>query len=121
MSLIGIPLGIFIGILSGFVFLLIVKIGFQSAGVAQIGKILSGLAALVSFSLGGSWFTNSYLLKDAESSEILSYYMLAFSMTFLVVVAIPLYRLIIRFGKLFAEMDATPMPPPEPENAEDVS
>lgn len=102
MSLIGIPLGAFVGALSGFLFLLILRAGFQSVGIKQVSAILAELAALVSFALGGSWFANSSMLKGAEPTDILSLYMLSFAVVFFAVVAMPFYRLVVRFGNQFA-------------------
>jgi hypothetical protein len=78
MWLIGVPLGAFVGILSGFLFLLILRAGFRGSGIKHIGAILGELTALVTFALGGSWFANSKILAGTPAADVLSPYLLAF-------------------------------------------
>lgn len=104
MLLIGLPLGAFVGALSGFLFLLILRAGFQGSGLKHIGLILGELTALVTFALGGSWFANSHILKATEASDVLSPYLLSFALVFFAVVCVPFYQIIARFGRQFGEM-----------------
>jgi hypothetical protein len=118
MWLIGIPLGAFVGALSGFLFLLILRAGFLGEGIKQIGAILSELIALVSFALGGSWFANSGILREmlsgTKAGDVLSPYLLAFTVFFFVVVCVPFYRIIVRFGSEFAAHERTKTTEKEP-------
>ncbi len=97
MFLIGIPLGIFIGTLSGYIFLLILRTGFKGTGLKHISTLLGELTALVTFSLGGSWFANG-ILKGTEPSDIQSPYILAFAVTFFILTSKCLYRVIVKLG-----------------------
>lgn len=97
MSLIGIPIGLFIGTLSGIIFLLILRTGFKGEGLKTVTTLIGELTALASFSLGGPWFAKG-LLEDMHRADFLGPYLLSFAATFFTIAAKSLYRAVIRLG-----------------------
>jgi hypothetical protein len=97
MWLIGIPVGVFVGVLSGVIFLLILRTGFEGTGLKHATALIGELTALASFSLGGSWLAKG-VLKDVGQADFLSPYILAFAVTFFVIIAKSLVRAVITIG-----------------------
>jgi uncharacterized membrane protein len=92
----GIWIGIFIGIVCGFVFIVFVreakKKGDQS--ISLVGKVL----ALPAFCFGGPWLTNTVVLKDVQWNAILPWYLGALTCTFALIVMYDLYQFVIVDG-----------------------
>lgn len=104
--LVGITLGAFVGLLSSFLFLLILRAGFKGSGLAQVAEVLGELTALVTFALGGTWLAGSELLQGADTSDVLTPYLLSFTIVFFAAVCVPFYRLVVRFAHQFAREEA---------------
>ena len=96
MWLIGIPIGLFIGVLSGIIFLLILRTGFEGTGLKYIAALIGELTALATFSLGGTWFASGVL--TGIDSNFLTPYILSFAISFFVISAKSLYRAVVRIG-----------------------
>jgi hypothetical protein len=100
MWLIGIPLGIFVGALSGTMFLLIVKTGFESTGsIKHLTAVIGELVGLASFALGGTWLAKGILKGvDVGQMDFLSHYIISFAATFLLIVSWCLFKVVIKIG-----------------------
>ena len=96
MWLIAIPIGLFIGVLSGFIFLLILRTGFEGSGIKYVTALIGELTALATFSLGGTWLASG-VLTDIEP-EFLTPYILSFAITFFTISAKSLYRAVVKIG-----------------------
>lgn len=101
---VGILLGIFVGILSGVIFLLILQTAFKGTGIRHATALIAELTGLATFSLGGSWFADG-ILAGAAPGALLHPYMLAFSLTFFVVTARGLYFAVVKFGNDIGELE----------------
>lgn len=101
---IGIPLGVFVGVLSGIILLLILRTGVKGTGLKHISALIAELTALATFSLGGSWFAKG-ILKGVQSDDLLSSYILAFAVTFLVLTSRGLYLAIVKLGNQIGEQE----------------
>jgi hypothetical protein len=104
MWLISIPIGLFIGALSGLIFLFILKTGFKETSLKHITAIIGELTALASFSLGGSWFAKG-ILKNVSGTDILAPYILSFAIMFFAIAARALYRAVIILGNQIGQAE----------------
>lgn len=101
---IGIPLGAFVGVISGIIFMLILRTGFQGTGLKHVSALIGELTALATFSLGGSWFAKG-ILQGAASDDLLGPYILAFAATFFLLTSKNLYRATVRLGNQIGEQE----------------
>ncbi len=99
MSIIGYPLGILIGVITGYVFMLY----FQTVNASKkfkystILKISTQLLALPTFWFGGPWITSQFL-QSVNFAESLPGYLISLTITFILLVAWPLSRFVIFVG-----------------------
>lgn len=103
MWLIGIPVGFFIGTLSGIMFLLILRTGFEGTGLKHITALIGELTALATFSLGGTWLAKG-VLKGVDP-DFMAPYILSFAITFFVISARSLYRTVVKIGNQIGELE----------------
>lgn len=94
----GLPLGTVVGILSGvWLILLLVSAVAPKMTWKTAAAIISSLVAIPGFMLGGSWGTATILkVAKLDFSAIISWYLDALAISFLVVVALPLLRFVWR-------------------------
>lgn len=109
MGFIGFPLGILIGVISGFALLLLLKSAMRtSAGdVKGLLLILAELLAIPTFWFGGPWLTTT-LMADIDRNALLGPYLVGLAVAFVLIAALPLARLIIRIGNDIAVTEGEP-------------
>jgi hypothetical protein len=104
MWLIGIPIGLFIGTLSGISFLLILRTAFEGKGIKHVTALIGEIAALASFSLGGKWLADGSL-EEMQRTGLLGPYLLSFITTFFIIAAKSLYRTVVRLGNQIGQQE----------------
>lgn len=104
MWLIGIAIGLFIGVLSGIIFLLILRTGFEGTGLKHVTALIGELTALASFSLGGTWLAKG-ALEDVHRADFLAPYVLSFAAMFFVIAAKSLYRAVTKLGNQIGQQE----------------
>jgi ABC-type phosphate transport system permease subunit len=92
---IGIFLGFLVGIPSSIVVIVSFKFFAKENNLKKISTALAELLSLPSFWFGGPW-VGTKILKNIDWGLIIPYYLISLSVVFFVIVAIPLYRLVIR-------------------------
>ena len=97
MYIVGIALGILIGVVSGLVVLLLFNTGIRAPKAIDILPVVLEFLALPTFWFGGPWLTTS-LLEIVDLNDILSSYLLSLTFTFVLIIIIPLFRLVIMLG-----------------------
>jgi xanthine/uracil permease len=104
MSSIGYPLGILIGIITGYVFMLFFQSAMASSNVkfSKIMKLSTQLLAMPTFWFGGPWITTQFL-ESVNLAESLPKYLISLALTFLLIVAWPLGRFVISVGNQVGE------------------
>lgn len=106
MSIIGYPLGILIGIITGFVFTLFFKAATAESKVklSTITKISTQLLALPTFWFGGPWATTKFL-QPVNIAEVLPGYLVSLTITFLLLVLWPISQYVIKVGNEVGEKE----------------
>jgi len=104
MSIIGYPLGILIGIITGYVFILFFKTVTESSKLqfSTVIKVSTQLLALPTFWFGGPWITTQFL-QSINFAESLPGYLIALTFTFLLLVFWPLSQFVILTGNQVGE------------------
>ncbi len=104
MSIIGYPLGILIGIITGYVFMLFFQTMIANSRVkfSTLMKVSAQLLAMPTFWFGGPWVTTQ-LLQSVDLAESLPGYLISLTLTFLLVVSWPLGRFVISVGNQIGE------------------
>lgn len=97
MYIVGIALGILIGVISGLVVLFLFKTGMRALKPIDILLLVPEFLAIPTFWLGGPWLTTS-LLEIVDLNDILPSYILSLTFTFVLIIIIPLFRLVIVLG-----------------------
>jgi len=105
--MIGIPLGLLIGVLTGLVVPLLIRTAWRvsklniNSLLAFIGQFL----AIPTFWLGGPWISGSFL-KGETLTEILPYYIFSLACTFSIIALYPLLRIVISLGHEIGSAEA---------------
>lgn len=91
--MIGMPIGFLIGILTGTIFLVLLKTvhGARIANTASVVALVSEISAIPTCWFGGPWLTTS-LLKLVALPDMINAYIISLAATFGVFVAFPLFR-----------------------------
>ena len=101
--MIGYILGFLIGVITGTVFLLLLKTAVNPSerGGPLILILTAEILALPTFWFGGPWLTGKLLvvLVGASSEELINSYAISLAITFMVMVSYPASRWIIHLGK----------------------
>jgi ABC-type arginine transport system permease subunit len=98
MDIVGIALGILIGVISGFVFLLLFRTLHHAQKYRDILPAIPELLGIPTFWFGGPWLTTA-LLKIVELNDIfLRSYILSLMCTFVLIIIMPLFRFVIMIG-----------------------
>jgi nitrate reductase gamma subunit len=94
----GVALGLLIGLLSGFVLMLLVRTAMRqdAKDLKAIVAVITELMSIPAFWFGGPWLTETFL--SAMPPETLSAYVSSLAITFLVVASWPLGRLVHKVG-----------------------
>jgi hypothetical protein len=97
---VGIAIGILIGIISGTVALVLLRTANTASirNVTSLVAITTELLAIPTFWFGGPWVATGWL-KLVRLEQIINSYILALSMTFVIVVAYPICRWILQLGR----------------------
>jgi len=103
----GSALGVLIGLVSGIVFLLLLKtaVGNPDRGIASLAKITGQILAIPTFWFGGPWLTGS-VLKAVVLSEVINPYVVSLALVFAAISAYPAARWIIHLGEDFGKKRA---------------
>ena len=97
--IIGLAVGVLIGVITGTVFLLLLKTADRAAEKGgSILTLTSELLAIPTFWFGGPWLTTS-LLKDVKLSELMNPYLVALAAVFSIISLYPAARWIIHLGE----------------------
>lgn len=97
MWIVATPVGVFIGILSAFIFLLVLRTALHTQGLKHLAGIVAQLITLASFSLGGSWLAAG-LFETVDRHEFVGPYLLAFTVAFFAISFKGLYRAMVKLG-----------------------
>jgi hypothetical protein len=97
---VGISIGILIGIVTGSVFILLLRnaINLKKNQFKNLITIISGILTLPSFWFSGSWLSAN-LFNILELAEFYNYYILSLTITFILIASYELLRLIIFSAK----------------------
>ena len=86
-----------IGVITGIALLLLLKTSWRELSVKQSITVVGEILAIPAFWFGGSWVTTP-LLESIDQDEMLPYYILALSCTWVPIGLWGLYRLMARMG-----------------------
>ena len=105
----GLSIGIFMGVLAGLIMLLLLNPAIlitrgkpTKAIVKLVLQITTALLTLPAILFGGSWLSNSALHLEGLSN-FSECYTLSLTIVFLIMVAFPLARWILKFGRNIGE------------------
>ncbi|MGH3015737.1 MAG: hypothetical protein ACRDNR_14595 [Gaiellaceae bacterium] len=90
----GIPLGILIGLVTGIAFWLLVELARNGSGPGDTFKVVSMLLGIPTFWFAGGWLTGSSILKDVDPADIRSAYILTLTVAFVPFALLQAYRLV---------------------------
>jgi hypothetical protein len=90
----GIPLGILIGLVTGIAFLLLVELARKGSGAGDTFKVVSALLGIPSFWFAGGWLTGESILRDVDPADIRSAYILTLTVAFTPFALLEAYRLV---------------------------
>jgi hypothetical protein len=98
--MIGIPLGLLIGLVSGLVVLLLIRTAWRISRInlKSLGTLLGHLLAIPTFWLSGPWISGRFL-EGQKLAEILPYYIVSLACTFSMIAAYPLLRIVVSLGR----------------------
>lgn len=98
--MVGIPLGLLIGVLTGLVVLLLIRTAWRTSRISlkSLGALVGQFLSIPTFWLGGPWISGSFL-KGENFTEILPYYAVSLACTFSLIAAYPLLRIVISLGR----------------------
>ncbi len=101
----GISLGVMIGVISGFVLLLLLKTANQvSNPIRDIPLIIAEILAIPTFWFGGPWLT-TYIMGNINIAQILPPYMSSLAITFVAIAILPLTKLVVCIGNDIGKMN----------------
>ena len=96
--MLGIPLGILIGVITGIAAVFVIRTAWSSPKNAKpILKLLGELLAIPTFWFGGPWLTTTMMAR-LELGTILPAYLVALACTFVGITLLPLFRIVVQVG-----------------------
>jgi hypothetical protein len=102
--LVGIVVGLLIGVISGTVFLLLLRsANLPTTSAEKLVSLTAELLAIPTFWFGGKWVSTS-LLKQAEQSDFINPYVVSLAVCFFLFCSYPAFRWI---GSLANELGNT--------------
>ncbi|MEH2532866.1 hypothetical protein V1277_000749 [Bradyrhizobium sp. AZCC 1588] len=106
---VGLALGFLIGIISGTVFLLLLKTAVSNPdkGASSIVTLTAQLFAMPTFWFGGPWLTTK-LLEAVQMSELINPYVASLAVTFSSISLYPAARWIMQLGEDFGRRRGEP-------------
>ncbi|MDO8545635.1 MAG: hypothetical protein Q7S40_34765 [Opitutaceae bacterium] len=97
--MIGIPIGILIGLLSGVIFIFLVRTAWTSRNDRKaVGKVIIELVAIPTFWFGGSWAASA-LLREIDVSLMLPYYATSLAVVFGLIALPVLFKIILQIAR----------------------
>ena len=107
--MIGIPIGILIGLLSGVIFLFLVRTAWTSRNDRKaLAKVILELVAIPTFWFGGSWAASA-LFREVDVASMLPYYATSLAVVFGLIALPVLLKIILRIA---GEVGQLPPQPP---------
>ena len=91
----GLAIGILIGVLSGIVFLSMLRLVVKARKLKEVVAIAAQLLSLPTFWFGGPWLGNR-LMQSLKWESLLPYYLLGLAVVFLLLISGPLIAYIHR-------------------------
>jgi len=105
MIILGIALGILIGVVTAAVFIHLLKV--LAGSTSGEFKVVAEVLAIPTFWFGGPWVTTRFL-EHVGREEILSIYTFSLTLTFLILIAFPVFRFVITTANIIeAQKDQT--------------
>ena len=105
MQPLGVGLGVLIGVVSGTCLILLLRTALAGrASVKDTLAITSELLGIPTFWFGGPWVTTVFV-QAIDLGVILPSYMVALAVTFVVIAAYPLLRLVIWLGNQIGRVE----------------
>jgi hypothetical protein len=98
--MIGIPLGLLIGIVTGLVVCLIIKTAWTAPrlSIKSVATLVGQLLEIPTFWLGGPWISGSFLGEE-KLTELLPYYISSLACTFGAISIYPLFNIVVSLGR----------------------
>jgi hypothetical protein len=97
--MIGIPLGILIGLISGVIFIFLVRTAWTSRNDGRaVGKVILELIAIPTFWFGGSWAASAFL-REIDVALMLPYYATSLAVVFGLIALPVLVRIILQIAR----------------------
>lgn len=97
--MIGIPLGILIGLVSGVIFILLVRTAWTSRNDRKaVSKVVLELLGIPTFWFGGSWAASA-LLEGISVSAILPYYATSLAVVFGLIAVPVLLKIVLQIAR----------------------
>jgi hypothetical protein len=102
--MIGIPIGFLIGIVTGTIFLVLLKTvhGAKIDNTASVVAIVSEISAIPTFWFGGPWVTTS-LLKLVSLDAMINSYIVTLAIVFGTYVSVPVFRWIAQTATMLGK------------------
>lgn len=98
-NMIGIPIGVLIGLLSGVIFIFLVRTAWTSRNDGKaVGKVILELIAIPTFWFGGSWAASAFL-KEIDVSAMLPYYATSLAVVFALIALPVLFNIILQIAR----------------------
>ncbi len=97
--MIGIPIGVLIGLLSGVIFIFLVRTAWTSRNDGKaVAKVTLELVAIPTFWFGGSWAASTFL-KDIDVASMLPYYATSLAIVFGLIALPVLLKIIMQIAR----------------------
>jgi hypothetical protein len=88
--LVGVPLGILVGVVSGAAFVILLRNAFFGDAKKAVGSLLA---------MPTSWFGGGWLTEAFDLDQILSAYVASLAISVVVIGAYPLFQVVARIGR----------------------
>jgi len=97
--MIGIPIGILIGLISGVIFIFLVRTAWTSRNDPKaVAKVFLELLAIPTFWFGGSWAASAFL-RELDVTAMLPYYATSLAVMFGLIALPVLWKLILQIAR----------------------
>src|SRR5207302_916634 len=106
--MIGVPIGVLIGAITGLVVVLMIRTAWHTTlnDIGGLLKITAEFLVVPTFWFGGPWLSGKLLASSAPSG-FLSEYLVTLVITFTVIAAFPLVKIVINVGREIGKPNGT--------------